>query len=220
MVLTLALIAIAIASGTLITYSMTQMRHFSPAYARASASVLRCSDSSAFTTHCPLTDGSKSVLTTATLACALLLLIAPAIRSRLSGDIRSATHRLREMVLQPRHHVRAICLVFLYILFAVIMERFFSRAVFERDGAILTGAINNIGDLPLHTSMVTSFAYGANFPPEHSQFTGARLTYPFLADFISAFFIRTGVSLTTAMYLQTVFLMVALPALGYRWALN
>ena len=92
--------------------------------------------------------------------------------------------------------------------------------MFERDGAILTGAINNIGDLPLHTSMVTSFAYGANFPPEHSQFTGARLTYPFLADFISAFFIRTGVSLTTAMYLQTVFLMVALPALGYRWALK
>jgi hypothetical protein len=103
---------------------------------------------------------------------------------------------------------------------AVLLERFFSRAVFERDGAIWTGAINNVGDLPLHASMVTSFAYGANFPPEHSQFAGARLTYPFLADFISAIFIQSGVSLTTAMYLQTVFLMLALPGLVYRWALK
>jgi len=66
--------------------------------------------------------------------------------------------------------------------------------------------------------MITSFAYGENFPPEHPEFAGARLTYPFLVDFLSAMFIHTGVNLSTAMYLQTVFLMLALAALVYRWA--
>ena len=103
---------------------------------------------------------------------------------------------------------------------AIVLERFFSRAVFERDGAIWTGAINNVGDLPLHKSMITSFAYGENFPPEHSEFAGARLTYAFLVDFISAVFMHTGVNLIMAMYLQTVFLMLALLGLVYRWAFS
>ena len=125
MVLTLALIAIAIASGTLITYLYDAD---APFFARICAGVcigFALLGLVGFYYALPfgLTD-LNLILTTATLACALLLLIAPAIRSRLSGDIRSATHRLREMVLQPRHHVRAICLVSLYILFAVIMERF------------------------------------------------------------------------------------------------
>jgi hypothetical protein len=221
MALTLALVSLAIGSGLVITYLYDVD---APLFARISAGTCI-----GFTLlglvgfYYALLFGLTPldlILTAASLACAFLLLLAPAVRSRLSADIRSATQLLYDTILQPRCQARAICLGVLYILMAILLERFFSRAVFESDGAIWTGAINNIGDLPLHTSMVTSFAYGANFPPEHPQFAGARLTYPFLVDFISAVFIHTGVNLTTAMYLQTMFPMLALLALTYRWALK
>lgn len=160
------------------------------------------------------------VLAATILACALLLLVSRSIRSRIRADIQAASHWTRSMVTQPRAHIREICLALLYLCLAVVLERLFSRAVFEQDGMIKTGAINNIGDLPLHTSIITSFAYGENFPPEHPEFAGAALTYPFLADFLTALFMHTGASLPGAMYLQTVLLMLALVGLAYRWALK
>lgn len=219
MVLTLVLISLAIASGTLITYLYDAD---TPFFARMCAGACI-----GFTMlglvgfYYALLFGLTAldlVLTATTLACAFLLLIAPAVRARLRADLRSTIRNIREAVLQPRRHGRAICLAILYVLIAVVLERFFSRAVFERDGAILTGAINNIGDLPLHTSMISSFAHGENFPPEHPEFAGARLTYPFLVDFLSAIFMRTGAHLSGAMYLQTVILMLALAGLVHRWA--
>jgi hypothetical protein len=221
MVLTLALILLAIVSGTFITYLYDLD---APLFARVCAgSCIGFALLGLIGFYYALLLGLTAlnlILTAITLACASLLLLAPDIRARLAADIHTSGQLIRGTFLQPRQHGRFIFLAVLYILMAIALERVFSRAVFERDGAVWTGAINNIGDLPLHTSMIASFAYGENFPPEHSEFAGARLTYPFLTDFISAFFIRTGVTLTMAMYLQTVFLMVALPALTYRWALK
>jgi hypothetical protein len=219
MFVTLMLILLAIASGTLLTYLYDVDARFFARLCAGTCVGFALLGLVAF--YYALFLGLTSlnvILTSATLACAFLLLILPAIRFRLSGDIRSATHLLREVTLHPRRHGRVICLAGLYVLIAIMLQCFVSRAVFERDGAILTGAINNMGDLPLHTSMISSFAYGENFPPEHSQFAGARLTYPFLVDFLSAVFMHTGVNLTNAMYLQTIFLMLALVALVYRWA--
>ena len=53
----------------------------------------------------------------------------------------------------------------------------------ERPDGIYTGVLNNFGDLPFHLSVITSFAYGQNFPPEDPTFAGVRFTYPFLTDF-------------------------------------
>src|SRR4051812_12912051 len=190
MVLTLALILLAIVSGTFITYLYDLD---APLFARVCAgSCIGFALLGLIGFYYALLLGLTAlnlILTAITLACASLLLLAPDIRARLAADIHTSGQLIRGTFLQPRQHGRFIFLAVLYILMAIALERVFSRAVFERDGAVWTGAINNIGDLPLHTSMIASFAYGENFPPEHSEFAGARLTYPFLTDFISAFFI-------------------------------
>ena len=66
--------------------------------------------------------------------------------------------------------------------------------------------------------MVSSFAFGENFPPEHPHLAGARLTYPFVADFIAAMFMRTGMSLSGAFFIENYVLGLALVGLLHRWA--
>ena len=107
--------------------------------------------------------------------------------------------------------------VLFYFCVAVLLALFFTHAMFERDGAIYTGAINNYGDLPFHVSVITSFAYGENFPPEHPEFAGSPLSYPFIADFIAAIFLRAGASLTSAIFLENWVLAIALVGLLHFW---
>lgn len=45
---------------------------------------------------------------------------------------------------------------------------------------------NNYGDSAIHFSIITSFVFGNNFPPEYPVLAGAPLSYPFLYDFWTA----------------------------------
>src|SRR5213594_1021679 len=87
---------------------------------------------------------------------------------------------------------------FIYFLFytgvMIAMWLIFSRALLEKPEGLYTSVLNNYGDLPFHLSVITRFVYGQNFPPEDPTFAGARFTYPFLTDFISAMFVRVGSS--------------------------
>ena len=77
----------------------------------------------------------------------------------------------------------------------------------------------NIGDLPFHVGVITGFVHGENFPPQHPEFAGTRLTYPFIVDFVTAMFVRAGASLEGAMFWQNFVLMMSLVGLLHRWAL-
>jgi hypothetical protein len=102
---------------------------------------------------------------------------------------------------------------------AWLVWRLFERAMFERaDGSIYTGVDHNIGDLPFHFGVINSFVYGANFPPEHPELAGVRLTYPFLVDFVAAMLMRAGAPLRDALFVVNVTLALALVALIFRWA--
>lgn len=54
------------------------------------------------------------------------------------------------------------------------------------------------GDMPMHLSFITSLARQGTFPPHYSLLPGARLSYPFLSDSISASLYLTGCSLRLA----------------------
>ncbi len=75
-----------------------------------------------------------------------------------------------------------------YALFLVIFWQFFERAMFETAEGIFTGGSQNYGDLPYHLGAIFSFTDGANFPPQNPSFAGAKFTYPFMADFLTACF--------------------------------
>ncbi|HEV7501373.1 MAG TPA: hypothetical protein VGQ33_15270, partial [Vicinamibacteria bacterium] len=80
------------------------------------------------------------------------------------------------------------------------------------------GVAHNLGDLPFHLSIVASFLYGHNFPPEHPELIGARLTYPFVADLVVAMMMAAGATAREAVRLQDVVLGWALVGLLHRFA--
>ncbi len=45
-----------------------------------------------------------------------------------------------------------IATIFWYVSLTVILGLIFGRAAFEKSGAIYTGVMNNLGDLPLHSA--------------------------------------------------------------------
>jgi hypothetical protein len=96
----------------------------------------------------------------------------------------------------------------------------FARAMYQTPQGIFTGVDTNIGDLPFHLSVVTGFAYGENFPPQHPEYAGVRLTYPFVVDFVTAMFVRAGAGLEGAMFWQNFTMMMSLVGLLHAWALR
>ena len=91
-----------------------------------------------------------------------------------------------------------------YAFFFLLFLFFFERAMFFKDGGIFTGGSNNLGDLPFHLGAIFSFTDGANFPPENPNYAGARFTYPFIADLVTAYFVKLGANVKDAMLVQNV----------------
>ncbi|HEX8774403.1 MAG TPA: hypothetical protein VF735_12565 [Pyrinomonadaceae bacterium] len=156
-------------------------------------------------------------LSAATVALPALALREPKRRARVLADVEVAVSSARRAVLHPT--LRSASLIALYALVSILLWLVYDRAMFEQDGALYTGLSNNYGDLPFHLSVVTSFVKGTNFPPEDPTYAGARFTYPFLADFIAACFVRAGATLRDAMLLENLLMALGLTGLLHRWAL-
>jgi len=93
---------------------------------------------------------------------------------------------------------------FYYAGFLLLLVFFFDRAMIWTDQGIFTGGSNNLGDLPFHLGAIYSFAEGMNFPPENPNWAGATFSYPFIADLISACFVKLGIGVRDAMFIQNV----------------
>ena len=107
-----------------------------------------------------------------------------------------------------------------YSIVIVILWRVFDRAVLDLPEGMFTGVVNNFGDLPFHVSVISGFAFGNNFPPEDPTYAGVRFTYPFLTDFVSAIFVRCGASFRQSMFIENFVVAVAFVGLMQRWALE
>jgi hypothetical protein len=73
-----------------------------------------------------------------------------------------------------------------------------------------TSPATNFGDLAFHLSVISSFAFGGNLPPENPIFAGQVFTYPFMIDFLAALFIRMGAGWPIALLAGNMVLMAAL----------
>lgn len=153
-------------------------------------------------------------LTTVTMLFPIVIFTTQRFRARLHGKAET-------VVLMRRGAIddRVIIYLGFYSVLAALLWFFFHQVVLERAGEIYT-IENNGGDLPLHIGIITGFVQGTNFPPEHPEFAGARLTYPFLPDFIAALFARAGASLQGSMFLENFVLALALVGLLHYWVLN
>ncbi len=94
--------------------------------------------------------------------------------------------------------------IFLLRCVSIALCLLFRQAMIETDQGIFTGGSNNLGDLPFHLGAIFSFTDGANFPPQNPSFAGAKFSYPFIADLVTAAFIKLGAGVKDAMLVQNV----------------
>ncbi len=120
---------------------------------------------------------------------------------------------LRPVALSPRRPVISVSTLTYYSFWLLFFCWLFSRVIsLEADG-LHTAPANNYGDLAFHFSVVTSFADGDNFPPRSPIFHGLKFTYPFLIDFLTAFYHRAGADWAAAFFLPNIVLSLALVGL-------
>jgi len=100
-----------------------------------------------------------------------------------------------------------------YAAWAALLAWLFSRVVMFYPDGLHTSPANNFGDLPFHFGVITSFAFGENLPPQNPIFAGMKFTYPFLIDFLTAFFIRCGADWRAAFFVENIVLSLSLVGL-------
>jgi hypothetical protein len=155
-----------------------------------------------------------------TIALATLITAAPLAMLR-SASVRDAVRRdLALLVAQPEKGriLPAIVHAAALVLLVATLSAVFDRAMIVGPEGIATGVDHNLGDLPFHLAIATSFAWGENIPPEHPELSGTRLTYPFLVDFVAGALIRAGAAPRQAFLFQNLFLVLALVGLLHAWA--
>jgi len=159
-----------------------------------------------------------AVLFSAVICCSPIALLTDGnITRQLRKDFDGASIAARKLFTKPDS--TSIGYFLFYSVVAIVLWKVFSRAVIADSTGISTGLLNNFGDLPFHLSVITSFAFGNNFPPEDPTYAGVRFTYPFISDFVSAIFVRCGADLRESMFVENYILGLAFVGLVHRWAL-
>jgi len=158
--------------------------------------------------------GGAAILISTAIACSPIAILSDAsYRQQFKQDLSAASRKL------SNPDSESIGYFVFYLLIAVVFWKIFDRAVIVDSKGLSTGLLNNFGDLPFHISVITSFAYGNNFPPDDPTYHGVRFTYPFLSDFVSAIFLRCGADLRQSMFVENFLLAVAFVGVMHRWAL-
>jgi hypothetical protein len=161
--------------------------------------------------------------TGAAVALALLAAGAAAARpeglARLRRDLAACLPAVRAVLGGPRRPLLVGALS--VAVGGALLTAVFDRAIVTTpEGAIGTGVDHNLGDLPFHIAIVSGFVRGENFPPEHPELAGVRLTYPFGVDLAAGLAVAAGASLREAFLVQNLALAFACAFLLWRFALR
>jgi hypothetical protein len=214
------LVLVAIMSGALVTYLYDHDAHLLSRLAAGACTGLAALGLVGFVFASFLGLAPASLILAAIVVAAPLALLSKSEwRARVRFDLSRAFEQPQTT---PRGaFIFSVVSVFvLFVVCAILFWWVFGRAMFVRGGQIFTGVDNNLGDLPFHLSIITGFVYGENFPPIHPEYAGARLTYPFIVDFVAAMFVRAGATLESTLFLENFVLALALVGLLYRFALK
>ncbi|MFN2597452.1 MAG: hypothetical protein ABR563_09745 [Pyrinomonadaceae bacterium] len=212
------LLLAAVCGGTLATYFYDPRAHLAARLAAGTATGLALLGTVGFVVSSFAGLDAVSLAVSALVVASPLALLARAdLRARLRFDARTLSRDLRAALTRPSLRATAPLVVLLCSL--AVFWIVYDRAMFVRDGAIYTGVDNNLGDLPFHVAIIESFVRGENFPPTHPEYAGARLTYPFVVDFVAAMFVRAGASLKGALFWENLLLALSVVGLLYRLAL-
>jgi len=219
-IISLALVLLATASGTLVSYFYDERAAFAARLCAGACIGIAALGLVGFVLASFLGLTPLAILLTllVVISLPLLGLRNPDRRVIIQQDLRATYQAIRQGYLDPSR--LPLGYIVFYTVIAAILWRAFQRAMIDVPEGIFTGVLNNFGDLPFHLSVISSFAYGNNFPPEDPTYAGVRFTYPFLTDFVSAIFVRCGADLRQSMFIGNFVVALALVGLLHRWALE
>lgn len=215
MIPAMALALVAIAGGTVVSYAYDDEAPLVArlGYGAATGLVAMAAIGFAFANLVGIEPAT--LLATIALALPLVALGRADVRGRVADDIRASGATVLAAV-RTRSPAAIGQLVYLVVLVALLWL-VFNQVIVERDGGLSTGYVNNLGDMPFHVGVTSSFAYGQNFPPEDPTFAGTGFAYPYLSDFLTAMFVVAGASMTSAFLVGNVALGLAFVAVLYRF---
>jgi len=108
--------------------------------------------------------------------------------------------------------------------FAVRWVFFWRDALVVNANGLYAGHVNIWGDWTVHLGIVSSFAYGANFPPSHPRFDGHAFAYHYLSDLTAAAMVPLGMDPAGALalhsYIGCVLVAIGLYAFARRMTRN
>jgi hypothetical protein len=123
----------------------------------------------------------------ASVVASAVLVFAPGGRRRRRGPQDGLSEHLRDLV--GRLDPWATALVALLVVRWALL---WSSALTVRPDGLWAGHEYLWSDWPTHLGIVTHFAFGGNFPPEHPLFAGLPLSYHYLSDLTPAAFVVLG----------------------------
>jgi hypothetical protein len=214
----LLLAAVASGAGIVATYGFDQR---APGYARVAMGTvigLTTLAFAAFVLALVLGLGPVTLIAASAVTALLAIrLVDPKTRRIVRADLTDARGRFRAV--RRTRPTRGGALTVLYVAaIAVGLWLVADRNLFQNaDGLYITN-VGNLGDLPFHTAVTASFAYGANFPPQNPVASGIPFSYYYTVDFIAALFVAAGMTLRDGIMLVTVIGGACLLALVHRWA--
>jgi hypothetical protein len=199
MITSLLLALLVTFSGTVATYLYDENASFGARLCAGAALGLAALGLVGFVVASFIGLSGLAILFTTAICCSPLALLTDKV---ISGRFRNDLDGIAAFNQQfKRTDKRAIGSLLFYGAVAGVLLQVFNRAVIEDQTGMSTGLLNNFGDLPFHLSVITSFAFGNNFPPEDPTYAGVRFTYPFISDFVSAIFVRCGADLRESMFI-------------------
>jgi hypothetical protein len=95
---------------------------------------------------------------------------------------------------------------------------FWRDALQYRADGLWAGHVNIWGDWTVHLGIVSSFAYGQNFPPQHPRFTDTPFGYHFLVDLTAAAMVALGMDPGYALTLHSFILCAIVAVAIYAFA--
>jgi hypothetical protein len=219
-IISLALVLLVTASGTLVSYLYDEGAAFAARLCAGACIGIAALGLAGFVFASFLGLTPLAILLTLLLIISLSLLAFrnPNRRAAVQQDLLATYRAFRQAYIRPSR--LPLGYIIFYTVVTVVLWRAFQRAMIEVPEGIFTGVLNNFGDLPFHLSVITGFAFGNNFPPEDPTYAGVRFTYPFLTDLVSAIFIRCGADLRQSMFLENFVVAIAFVGLLHRWALE
>lgn len=218
MIISLALVLIVTASGTLATYLYDEDAAFATRLCTGACVGIAALGllGFLFASFLGLTPLAILLTLLVIVAVPLFFLRNPDRRTFIAEDLRRTSQAIRNALSDPARIPLGYTIFYLVI--SAILWRAFQRAMIETPEGISTGLLNNFGDLPFHLSVITGFSFGNNFPPQDPTFAGVRFTYPFITDFVSAIFVRCGASLRQSMFIENFVVALSFVGLLHAWA--